>query len=115
MSAGEMGFFLGIAPGIALTLWNLARGQRALNEAERAARAHGEMLDLTLSMSSRFYYLLRPAQFIRPHDGEGVRQAKTQLLAMRKPFLRRHIMGGVLVVLGGFVGVAIALGVAPSS
>jgi len=115
MSAGTVGFFLGVAPGLAFTLWNLGRAQRAVNEAQRTAREHGAMLGLTFSPSSRFYYLFRPAKFIRPHDSEGICQAKAQLLAMRKLFLRRHVLGGLLVVLGGFVGVGIALGVAPSS
>lgn len=115
MSAGALGFFLGVAPGAGFTLWNLALGQRMLSQAKRAVRSQGEVLDLEFSHSSRFYYLFRPTQFIRSHDGEGARQAKAQLLAMRKLFLRRHALGALLVVVGGFVGIFIALGVAPDS
>ncbi|UPG87593.1 hypothetical protein L2Y94_09650 [Luteibacter aegosomatis] len=111
MSASAVGFFLGVAPGIGYTLWNLARGQRALEDARRTAHEHGEMLDMASSPRLRFYYLFKPAQFVCPQDGEGVRQAKMRLLAMRKSFIGRHALGGLLVIIGGFVGVAIGLGV----
>ena len=115
VNASEAGFFLGIAPGVGYVFWNLARGQRAFHEARRTAQAHGEWLDSATSPMMRFDFMFRPSQFIRPGDGDGVQEAKAQLLAMRKPFLRRHALGALLTVLGGFAGVAIALGLAPGS
>lgn len=115
VSASEVGFFLGIAPGVGCVLWNLARGQQAVQAAQRTAQAHGEWLDLAATPMLRFDFMFRPKRFVRPNDGEGVRQAKAQLMAMRKPFLRRHALGALLAAVGGFAGMALALGLTPGS
>lgn len=96
-------------------LWNLAQGQQALQAAQSTAQAHGEWLDLAATPTLRFDFVFRPQRFLRPNDGEGVRQAKAQLLAMRKPFLRRHALGALLAAVGAFAGMALALGLAPGS
>ncbi|SKB57205.1 hypothetical protein [Luteibacter sp. 22Crub2.1] len=115
VSASEVGFFLGIAPGVGYALWSHARAQQAFQAAQRTAQAHGEWLDLAATPTLRFHFVFRPQRFIRPNDGEGVRQAKAQLLAMRKPFLRRHALGALLAAVGAFVGMALALGLAPGA
>jgi len=115
MSAGELGFFIGVVPGAAYTLWNLIRAQHALEDARRTARAHGETLDMASSPWLRFYYLFKPAQFVCPQDGEGVRQAKMRLLAIRKSFIGRHALGDLLIAIGEFLGFAIGLGVGSGS
>lgn len=113
MSAGEYGFFLGVAPGVIYTFWNLASIQKTLRKAQDMARDGGEVLDINTSPSIRFNYIFRPEQFVRSQDGDAVRRAKSLLLSVRRRSIRRHALGAVLIVTGGFVGVAIAIGIAP--
>ncbi|MBB3229178.1 hypothetical protein FHW69_003832 [Luteibacter sp. Sphag1AF] len=108
--SGEIGFFLGAAPGVAYTLWNMIRGQQTMNEAKRIAKAHGEFLDLHASPSLSFDYIYRPGKFIRPNDSDGMREAKALLLSTRKQLFRRHALGALFVGLGIFVGVFLSVG-----
>lgn len=96
-------------------LWNLARGPQAFRTAQRAAQGRGEWLDLAATPTLRFDFVFRPQRLIRPGNGEGVRHAKAQLLAMRKPFLRRHALGALLAIVGAFMGMAFGLLLAPGS
>lgn len=107
--------FLGTALGMGYTLWNLAGGQRVSKKAYLAASSHGEMLDMDLASRLRFCFLVKPAKFVRPQDGECVRQATMRILAMRKYFIRHHVPSGLLVILGGFMKFAIELGVRADS
>ncbi|MBB3228503.1 hypothetical protein FHW69_003145 [Luteibacter sp. Sphag1AF] len=112
--SGEIGFFLGAAPGLAYTLWNMIRGQQTANEAKRIAKAHGEFLDFYASSSFGFDYLFRPQQLIGPNDSDGMREAKALLLSIRKQLLRRHALGALFTSLGAFVGVLLAVGLSGS-
>jgi len=103
MTEGEFAFFLGAAPGLIYTIMNMIRLQQVINAAEAMARAHGEVLDFNLSTEMSASFLFHPGRFLKHGDGPGVMAAKTHLLAARRTFLRRHLLGFVYASMGAFV------------
>ena len=114
VSAGEWGFFLGAAPGVYFIARNMIRFQRVISASEALAWKHGELLDFNLSFSLKADFLLRPARFIKPGDGAALKEAKQNLLSVRRRVLVRHALGGLIMLTGAFIGgfssVAIARG-----
>jgi hypothetical protein len=108
---GVFGFFLGAAPGVIMAVRNGITMQRIAARASELAKEHGEYFDFRYSLSDRANYFIRPARFVRKHDGTGVQKGKQLLLEARRPFFIRYAQSVIVTGVGAILGVLIALAI----
>jgi hypothetical protein len=109
LNSGEIGFYIGALPGLILVFRNMLALRRRVNEAEEIASAEGDFLDFNYSASSmKSDFLFRPGAFIKANDKTGIRHAKEHLLLVRPLAIKRHVIGGVVLMIGAFTGTFLA-------
>ncbi|MET4677158.1 MULTISPECIES: hypothetical protein [unclassified Luteibacter] len=114
MSSSEIGFLVGALPGLTLVVRNMLALRRRVNEAEEIARAEGNFLDFQYSASSmQSDFLFSPGSFIKANDQAGIRRAKEHLLLVRRLTIKRHVVGGIVVMIGAILGTFLATGFWP--
>ncbi|WP_185754265.1 hypothetical protein [Luteibacter sp. 9135] len=105
MSSGEIGFLVGAIPGLTLVFRNMLALRRRIEEAEKLAKENGSFLDFNYSASSmKSDFLFRPGTFIKPDDEAGICHAKEHLLMVRRRTIKRHVVGGLVVMTGAILG-----------
>ncbi|WP_369930990.1 hypothetical protein [Xanthomonas sp. NCPPB 2632] len=114
MNSGEIGFYVGAVPGLTLVFRNMLALRRRINEAEEIASAEGDFLDFNYSASSmKSDFMFRPETFIKASDRAGIRHAKEHLLLIRRLAIKRHVIGGIVVMIGAIAGTFVASGFWP--
>ena len=113
MGSGDIGFLLGAIPGLTLSVRNMLRFKRTIGQAETLARARGETLEFSNSVSLKKNFLFSPRSFVDAGDGLGVRQAKEYLLTVRRSTLVGHLVGGSVIMIGAIMGTFLATGLWP--
>jgi hypothetical protein len=114
VSSSEIGFLVGALPGLTLVFRNMLALRRRVNEAEAIAMAEGNFLDFQYSASSmQSDFLFSPGSFIKANDQAGIRRAKEHLLLVRGLTIKRHVIGGIVVMIGAIAGTFVASGFWP--
>ncbi|MGN6479169.1 hypothetical protein [Luteibacter sp.] len=101
MDNGEVGFLLGVVPGVLFTLRNMLDQVRLVLRAKKVVRDRGERFDHVDDLSAFRSFTFKSSEYVKPTDGPGVREAKEMLLARRDKYIYNHLKGFFLIVVGG--------------
>ncbi|MGN6482460.1 hypothetical protein, partial [Luteibacter sp.] len=80
MDNGEVGFLLGVVPGVVFALRNMLDQRRLVLRAKQVAREHGERFEPIDYLSAFHSLSAKSSPLVQPTDGPGVREAKEMLL-----------------------------------
>lgn len=112
MDTGTIGFFVGATPGITIILRNVWHQQVLQKQIQAIAWEERNWNNTQPDFRQQFNLLFHPERYIAPDDSPALVQAKQALLSAWPQIRRRHWIGGGVLIVGAFMGVAASVALA---
>lgn len=103
------GFFFGIIPGIIFILINMWVFSRLAKQVRALALAEGQDWRVKKDFSQLIRALEDPNEILCPGESKKLADIKKILIKKQWRFMVKHLLGGLLIAIGGTVGTVLGV------